>query len=243
MGYRCDHALSSPEWLFARSLRFQVVLCSGRRVNPSELDQLFIVGLRQVHKQLLRGGRDVRRAAYTLFATVELLTEKGILSDELLQPILKRTYEQLSASALGRGVGFLATPIEGSKYEPGRAVPVDCEARLSLCGAACCWLRPALTPEDVDEGVARWDGGEPYRLRAGLSGACGHLRKGGGCGIHAERPLACRTYTCAIDARIWVDFERRIPNRVGIERLKALQPAPPAAERVQMVRVIRERKP
>ena len=32
------------------------------------------------------------------------------------------------------------------------------------------------------------------------------------CGVYAQRPIPCRAYDCRRDARVWIDFENRIPN-------------------------------
>jgi Fe-S-cluster containining protein len=33
----------------------------------------------------------------------------------------------------------------------------------------------------------------------------------GDCTIYERRPGACRAYDCRRDARVWIDFEARIP--------------------------------
>ena len=210
------------------------------RVETSRVEQLLIRGLLTIHEQVYRSSREVRRAAHVMFGVVELLVEKGVVAEAEVQPVLDEVYGRLQRSELGRGVGLLVQSGEGSKYDPERTVEVDCEARLPLCKAACCALRPALSAEDLDEGVARWDTGEPYRLRAGAEGSCVHLAGPRQCGSYAQRPRACRSFTCAIDSRIWKDFEGRIPNSAGIAALRARVVPAPGARRKAMVSIVRD---
>ena len=70
-----------------------------------------------------------------------------------------------------------------------------------------------LTHQDLDEGIVQWDRDQPYLNRQRADGYCVHcdavsLR----CATYEQRPGLCRSYDCRGDSRIWVDFERRIPN-------------------------------
>ena len=81
---------------------------------------------------------------------------------------------------------------------------------LPICQARCCKLSFPLSTQDLDEGVIRWDYGEPYLIRQRASdGYCVH-NGAGSCTVHAQRPMICRTYTCKDDKRIWADFDARI---------------------------------
>lgn len=100
----------------------------------------------------------------------------------------------------------------GDKYA---ATPADipCAELIPLCKAACCRLSFALSTADLDEGIIRWDYGQPYLIRQRASdGFCVHNDPDTrGCTVHAARPRVCRVYDCRRDARIWIDFEQRIP--------------------------------
>ena len=100
----------------------------------------------------------------------------------------------------------------GSKYEAPTA-DVPCDELLPLCQAKCCTLSFALSTEDLDEGVVRWDYGQPYLIRQRADdGYCVHNVPGShACTIHAVRPRVCRSYDCRADTRIWTNFEQRIP--------------------------------
>jgi hypothetical protein len=93
---------------------------------------------------------------------------------------------------------------------------VDCAALMPICHARCCSLSFELTTQDLDEGRVLWEATAPYLIRHEADGLCSHLdRKSGGCTIYEQRPATCRGYDCRGDARIWLDFEKRIlaPNR------------------------------
>jgi Fe-S-cluster containining protein len=100
----------------------------------------------------------------------------------------------------------------GSKYEAA-SPDIPCAELIPLCGARCCVLSFALSTEDLDEGVIRWDYGQPYLIRQRASdGYCVHNDPDGhGCTVHAARPRVCRMYDCRKDNRIWIDYEQRIP--------------------------------
>ncbi len=93
-----------------------------------------------------------------------------------------------------------------------KTVQIDCEARWSLCRAACCRLGYVLGIQDLEERAARWDYGNPYVILKDANGWCTHLQQGCKCSIREQRPLSCRRYDCRHNADIWIDFERRIAN-------------------------------
>jgi Fe-S-cluster containining protein len=98
-----------------------------------------------------------------------------------------------------------------SKYQtPSPDIP--CAELIPLCGGRCCTLSFSLSTEDLDEGVIRWDYGQPYLIRQRASdGYCVHNDPDTrGCTVHAYRPRVCRSYDCRKDKRVWIDYERRI---------------------------------
>jgi Fe-S-cluster containining protein len=88
-----------------------------------------------------------------------------------------------------------------------------CEELFHLCKARCCRLTYSLSTQDLDEGVIRWDYGQPYLIRQRASdGYCVHNDPAtGGCTVHANRPRVCRSYHCRDDHRVWIDYDKRIP--------------------------------
>lgn len=124
---------------------------------------------------------------------------------------------------VSRTVRFVAPPRQpaeiyvtegGDKYTPDAGhVQIDCAARLALCHAACCRLRVPLSRQDLDEGVVEWDTDHPYLNRQRADGYCVHCDQASQrCAVYDERPGLCRTFDCRHDRRIWIDFDRRIPN-------------------------------
>jgi len=86
-----------------------------------------------------------------------------------------------------------------------------CAELIPICGARCCRLSFALSTQDLDEGIIKFDLGRPYLIRHDEDGACTHLDRGThGCGVYAARPAVCRQYDCRGDARIWADYDARV---------------------------------
>jgi Fe-S-cluster containining protein len=98
------------------------------------------------------------------------------------------------------------------KYTVEPSTP-PCEELIPICHARCCKLTFFLSTVDLDEGVIRWDYGQPYLIRQRTSdGYCVHNDpESRGCTVHPFRPRVCRVYDCRNDSRIWTDYEKRIP--------------------------------
>jgi len=103
----------------------------------------------------------------------------------------------------------VAPDVDKYTVEP---VILDCAERLPLCKAACCRRPFALSTQDLEEGVLRWNWGDPYVIRQDAAGRCCHATDAGSCGVWALRPLRCRGFDCRQDAGIWIDFDRRVPH-------------------------------
>ncbi|HTJ47378.1 MAG TPA: YkgJ family cysteine cluster protein [Kofleriaceae bacterium] len=117
-----------------------------------------------------------------------------------------------------RSPGRVALDVVANKYdEPGADIP--CAELVHLCKARCCSFTFSLSTQDLDEGVIRWDYGQPYLIRQRASdGYCVHHDPDGrGCTVHAYRPRICRVYDCRDDARIWTDYEQRIPAELPLD--------------------------
>lgn len=102
----------------------------------------------------------------------------------------------------------LGDPVD--KYAVTAADGPPCAELIPICGARCCRLTFALTTQDLDEGLLKFDLGRPYLIRHDEDGHCSHLDRGSrGCGVYAARPAICRQYDCRTDARIWRDYAAR----------------------------------
>jgi len=154
----------------------------------------------------------------------DLLMERGLVTREELQHRLNEARTVVEERPVPKV--FLA---KGSdKYAVENNVLVDCLERLPLCKARCCTFNFCLTEQDLDEGVARWDYGQPYWMRKRADGYCAHCDpETYRCRIFEHRPLVCRTYTCREDQRVWRDFERR-----ELAPLPAEEPSPKAGRTI-----------
>lgn len=119
-----------------------------------------------------------------------------------------RAAEDAERPELERGARVHFTNVP-DKYTLTDLPDIDCLALLPVCRGRCCTLRFPLSPQDLAEGVVRWDLAMPY-LTAEADGRCTHqCGEAGRCGVHEQRPASCRTYDCRADPRIWRDFANR----------------------------------
>jgi len=127
--------------------------------------------------------------------------------------LLPDTLAQIRAadSATGQRVGLDQSG--ENKYEVQNAGP-PCAELIHLCHARCCKLTFTLSTADLDEGVIRWDYGQPYLIKQRASdNRCVHNDPDTHfCTVHEFRPRVCRKYDCSKDERIWIDFENKIPR-------------------------------
>jgi hypothetical protein len=170
-------------------------------------------GLLYAHSRLSANTGKTLEATSFLYALIELLSEKGLISidelDERKRAVGQRLVEQLRE----KGAGVVFQDPEFDKYAFEKGVEIDCASRIPLCHATCCRLPFALSKQDVREGIVRWDLGQPYMIDQGADGYCNHLdRSACTCTIWKNRPVPCRGFDCRTDKRIWLDFDKRIPN-------------------------------
>jgi hypothetical protein len=145
------------------------------------------------------------------YALIELLAERGLINVEELDERKAQVTKRLAEKFAEKGMGVALTAEEKDAGGAPLNAEIDCGSRLSLCHAACCRLRFALTARDVEEGRIKWNLGQPYMIRQGDDGYCHHLdRESRGCGVYEERPFVCRAYDCRKDRRIWEDFENGV---------------------------------
>ena len=90
---------------------------------------------------------------------------------------------------------------------------VPCGELIPLCHGRCCKFVFALSSQDLDEGLIRFDYGQPYMIRQrSTDGYCTHSdAETRACTVHASRPRTCRVYDCRTDKRVWTDYANRIP--------------------------------
>lgn len=165
------------------------------------------------HRENANTSRVLEVGAF-LYALIELLTEGGLLNMEEIEERKKVVGQRLAKRFLDKGMGMVVQESEvQDKYTFQSDVRIDCENRIHLCKAACCKMHFALSRQDLEEGVVRWDLSRPYVIAQGQDGYCTHLDRGTHqCTVYKHRPLPCRGYDCRNDKRIWLDFEKKIVN-------------------------------
>lgn len=147
------------------------------------------------------------------YALIELLIEKGLLTEAELNDRKRQVMERLAEKFRDNGMGVIRQEPEYDKYTFDSTVKIDCENRIHLCQAACCRLKFALSRQDVEEGIVKWDFARPYLIQRGKDGRCVHQdQQTCQCSVYEHRPLPCRAYDCRNDQRIWQDFDRNIIN-------------------------------
>ena len=141
-------------------------------------------------------------------ALTDLLIAKGLITQEELEQPLQQAQRELNETVVPR----VRLGETSDKYADGQSTDVDCPNRVHLCEGRCCTFKFYLTKQDLDEGVVRWDYGNPYWIRQGPDGYCVHFDwETHGCGVYERRPYICRRFDCRNDKRLWVDYERAIP--------------------------------
>lgn len=170
-------------------------------------------GLLYAHQRLAATSGRTLEAASFLYALVELLSERGLISIDELDERKHDVAQRLAEQNREQGLGVMLQDPELDKYAFEGEVEIDCVGRIELCRAACCRLPFALSKQDVREGIIRWELGQPYLIAQDEAGFCGHLdRDTLACTVRQYRPVPCRAFDCRRDARIWLDFENRIVN-------------------------------
>jgi Fe-S-cluster containining protein len=101
---------------------------------------------------------------------------------------------------------------------------IDCASRLPVCKAVCCRLHFALSVEEIEAGLMKWELGRPYFNRHNEDGYCHQWDNG--CTVYEDRPNPCRVYSCEHDDRIWKDFEAMELNHEWIARYLVKQAGP-----------------
>jgi len=184
-----------------------------------ELRKEIVAGLVYTHS---RANANTSRALETttfLYALIELLTQKGILTIEELDARKDQIADRVEKRFLSEGMGVVLQDPEQDKYAFAGEAHVDCENRVHLCKAACCRMLFPLSRQDIAERIIVWDLESPYLIAQTEDGYCRHLdRTSCRCTVREHRPIPCRAYDCSNDPRIWSDFANYVINP-ELERL------------------------
>jgi Fe-S-cluster containining protein len=165
-------------------------------------------GLRFVHLVEMQTKAQLSELTASVNAMLEVLIGQGHLPLDAYEKRRRLTVVRENERSGGEATVHLSDVPD--KYALRDLPQIDCEARLHLCKARCCTLSFALSVQDLDERVVRWNYGAPYRIARRPDGYCAHNEEGR-CTVYEHRPGICRTYDCRQDRRIWVDFDKALP--------------------------------
>ena len=179
-----------------------------------DLRQEIINGLLYTHGRLNANTQLAFEAQCQLAALTRLLCQKDIITAKELEEQEEIAGRELGKVFQERELGVMIQNPTQDKYNlKEKAVKFDCAKRIHLCRAACCRLSFALSGQDVQEGIVRWNLGRPYMIVHQKDGYCSHLdRETLTCTIYKRQPVICQTYHCRNDKRIWVDFDNMVIN-------------------------------
>lgn len=185
-------------------------------------DQDLSSGLFYTHTRINANTAKILEASSFLYALIELLSEKGLISIEELDIRKKEVSGRLVKNFVESGIGLMYQDIESDKYTFEHEAKVDCQSRLPFCKAICCKFPFALSRQDVEEGIVKWEFARPYLINHDPDGYCCHLdRETYRCTVHENRPLPCRGFDCEDNEKwqVWVDYEKRVVNHELMERI------------------------
>jgi len=172
-----------------------------------EFRKEIVGGLTYTHSQANANTHRALETATFLFALVEVLAEKGVLTIEELDARKDEIADRVQRRFLSKGMGVVLQEPEQDKYAFAAEARVDCENRVHLCKAACCRMLFPLSRQDIAERIVMWDLEAPYLIAQTEDGWCRHLdRAACKCTVREHRPIPCRAYDCRNDPRIWLDF-------------------------------------
>src|SRR5438128_2720332 len=129
----------------------------NKTVNNADLRQAVSEGLLYTHSRLNANQRKTLEAASFLYALVELLDEKGLITIEELDDRKEVVAQRLTEQLRREGTGALVQDPEYDKYNFPHSAQIDCEHRVHLCKGSCCRLPFALSKQDIREGIVHWD--------------------------------------------------------------------------------------
>jgi len=172
-------------------------------------------GLLYTHTRITYNTQHTLKASSFLYALIELLDEKGILSIEELDEKKKQIAEKLIRTFEDSRIGLLYQEPEEDKYSFNNNGDMDCQKRLNTCKAICCKIPFALSKQDVEERIILWEFGRPYLIAHDADGYCVHLdRETCQCKSYEHRPVPCRGFDCKDNEKwsVWKDYERMSLN-------------------------------
>lgn len=121
-------------------------------------------GLQYCHARINANTSKTMEASFSLYALIELLDEKGLLTIEKLDECKKQVAERLVQKFKESGMDLMFQDLEYDKYSFEHESHVDCLEQLPICKAICCKFPFALSKQDVEEGIISWNFGRSYLI-------------------------------------------------------------------------------
>lgn len=187
-----------------------------------ELDKILVkiqnelsAGLLYTHIRININTNKTLEVASFLYALIELLNEKGLLTINELDERKKQVAERLVKKFIESGTGLMYQDPEFDKYNFKSEACVDCQDRLDICKAVCCKFPFALSRQDVEEGIVQWEFGRPYLIAHDTDGYCVHLdRETYKCTVYDHRTVPCRGFDCQENEKwkVWLDYDKKLIN-------------------------------
>ena len=169
------------------------------------------------HSSLSNQAERINEIESFLYGLIDTLIDDGKVEKEKLEKVVKKVRTETVERKEHFHAG-IAIRMDGEEKKKDDFVPVNCEERLPVCKGVCCKLNFALSVDEIEDGTAKWDLGQPYYIRHKTTGYCTHLDENKQCcSIYNNRPKVCKKYSCAADTRIWKDFEKMELNYEWIE--------------------------
>jgi hypothetical protein len=176
-----------------------------------EFEERLAGGLRFANLMCSVNQEAIKSDKAILHSLVEVLISKGVVHLHELDERKAKVIESLNNN--GEQTPNVHLVETADKYAAENQVVAECKDCLPVCRAVCCKFWFALSVQDLEERILKWDYSRPYGIAQGKDGYCAHLdRSNLACTIYQTRPLVCRTYDCRHDPRIWRDFEKKVLN-------------------------------
>jgi len=172
-------------------------------------------GFLYTHSRITYNTKKTLEASSFLYALIELLSEKGLITIDEIDMRKKDVAERLVKKFEESRIGLLYQEPEDDKYSFKKGAEIDCFNWLNTCKAVCCRIPFALSRQDVEEGIIRWEFGRPYLIAHDADGYCVHLdRKSYRCAVYDNRPVPCRGFDCRDNEKwpVWHDLNAMILN-------------------------------
>jgi Fe-S-cluster containining protein len=201
------------------------LLSGGSRIHRDLFSKLYdqlAQGVIYCHTRINDNTKKSLEAASFTYALIELLVEKGLITIDALDARKKEVADRLVERFTQSGLGLLYQDPEYDKYAFDQEAEVDCGTCLDTCRAICCKFPFALSRQDVEEGIVRWEFRRPYLIAHDADGYCVHLdRTTYQCSVHSHRPVPCRGFDCRNSDRwkVWNDGDQRQLNSELFDRI------------------------